>query len=325
MQPSRSLSACSTSGPACARRPRRRAEGSTGRARRRAGRPRARRRAAGARRRGSRRCAATSSSSGSRTGAGEGDDRRPEAQRRAEHERRGRSSGRTARRPGRPTARRRRRRRGRRRSLLGRRGRLPCVRRTPLGRPPVPLENGTAARSSGCRSGSAYGSPCAERQQRLDRRRAVGLAAEDRERRRRAGRRSASAARTIGAKGAKAIASRGTALASTRARLVSRPQRAQRRDGGARAPDAQRHHRPPRQVGHRDGDEVAGAHAAARAGRRRGRPSARPARRASASRPWRRRRRRRRAGSAAAWRSDGVGHRRLDRPARAAGCDGRAR
>ena len=40
-------------------------------------------------------------------------------------------------------------------------------------------------------------------------------------------------------------------------RLIRRPQRAQRRDGGPRAPDAEGHHRPPREIGHGDGHQVA--------------------------------------------------------------------
>ena len=94
--------------------------------------------------------------------------------------------------------------------------RLPCVMRTPLGRPPVPLENGTAARSSGCTSGSAYASPAPSASSASI---GVAPAASPPRTARSTSRRPAvaSAARTVAAKGAKAIAARGTARASTRA------------------------------------------------------------------------------------------------------------
>ena len=149
--------------------------------------------------------------------------------------------------------------------------RLPCVRRTPLGRPPVPLENGTAARSSGSSAGSAYGSPAPSARSA-----SIGVAS------------PASPPTTASidvveagavqrgangpARGAKTIASPGHGAREHARRLVGRPQRAQRGDRGARAPHAQRDHRPPRQVGHGDRDQVARPHAArAQPGREGGR------------------------------------------------------
>jgi hypothetical protein len=97
-------------------------------------------------------------------------------------------------------------------------------------------------------------------QERLDRRRARRLAAEDRE------------IDVVQARGGERRAhhwperGEGDRRPGHRAReharrLVGRPQGAQRGDRRARAPHPQRHHRPPRQVGHRHRDEVAGAYA----------------------------------------------------------------
>ena len=91
---------------------------------------------------------------------------------------------------------------------------LPCVRRTPFGRPPVPLENGTAARSPSSSAGTSIGSPAGSV------RRSATEAPESLSPTTKSSASipaSSKAARTSGAKGPKAMPSRGRTGASTRA------------------------------------------------------------------------------------------------------------